>query len=202
MSVLTVWRILAAGFLASLMFVLAPAPGPGHGSIFPLPEPASAARLLAPKNICRDQSANGGARAMAKARRAMACMVNYARRQKRLRAYRVRGPLNWSAGKKSADMIRCNSFSHSACGKSFNYWIYRSGYVRPRRAWSTGENIAWGNGRLGNVRSIFNAWMHSPGHRRAILDRQFTDLGIGVARGRMKGSRGARTWALHFGYRR
>jgi uncharacterized protein YkwD len=30
---------------------------------------------------------------------------------------------------------------------------------------------------------MFDAWMHSPPHRRVILDRSFREIGIGVARG-------------------
>ncbi|MCO5316753.1 MAG: CAP domain-containing protein [Solirubrobacterales bacterium] len=162
---------------------------------------ASAAGLIASTNICPDRSANGGARSLAAARRSMTCMINFARRRQRLHRYRTTGSLNWSARKKSADILRCRTFSHTACGRGVDFWIRRSGYVNPRRGWSVGENIAWGSGGLGNVRSIFNAWMHSTGHRRAILDRRFTHLGVGVARGRMNGIGRSRVWTLHFGER-
>ena len=40
-----------------------------------------------------------------------------------------------------------------------------------------GENVAYG---YSSGRSVVAAWMHSEGHRRNILDRQFRLLGIGA----------------------
>ncbi len=157
-------------------------------------------RLIAPNKVCPDRTASGGANQIKRARKSMLCLVDYARKRKGLRKYKRQSKLSWSAKRKARDIIRCNSFSHTACGRQFDYWIKRSGYGS-RRGWTTGENIAWGSGSLGNVRSIFKAWMNSPGHRRAILDRQFTDANVGVIRGHMKGLSGARAWVLHFGHR-
>lgn len=178
--------VAASGFLPS------PLPGADRADAKP--------RLIAPAKVCPDRNARGGARQLKRARKSMMCLVNQARKRKGLRKYRKNAKLGWSAKKKARDIIRCNSFSHNACGRSFDHWIKRSGY-KSRRGWSSGENIAWGSGRLGNVRSIFKAWMKSPGHRRAILDRQFSDANVGVVRGRMKGLSGARAWVLHFGHR-
>lgn len=202
MPAFTVWRIVPASFLALLVLAFAPAIGPTKSFSVLSPDSASAARLMAPASTCPDNRANGGARNIAQARRSMTCLVNFARRRKGLRRYRALGKLHWSAKKKTRDILRCRSFSHGACGRRFDHWIRRSGYARNARTWFTGENIAWGSGRLGNVRAIFRAWMHSPGHRAAILDRAYADLGIGVTRGTMKGHRNARVWALHFGKRK
>jgi uncharacterized protein YkwD len=48
------------------------------------------------------------------------------------------------------------------------------------RPWSWGENIAAGQR---SARSACRAWMHSPGHRRNILDPGFKRVGGGFARG-------------------
>lgn len=134
---------------------------------------------------------------MTKARRSMLCMVNYARTRKGLKKYRTQRQLTWSAGRKARDILRCD-FSHEACGRPFDFWIRKSNYLG-KGGWATGENIAWGSGSLGNVRSIFIAWMKSQGHREAILSRTFTDVGAGVVKGRFDGIAGARIWVLHFG---
>jgi uncharacterized protein YkwD len=42
--------------------------------------------------------------------------------------------------------------------------------------------------------------MRSPSHRRILLSRRFTWIGVGYARGRMGRSR-ASTWVAHFGKR-
>lgn len=42
-----------------------------------------------------------------------------------------------------------------------------------------GENIAMG---YHSGRQVVRAWMHSPGHRRNILNRRYRQLGVGVSR--------------------
>jgi len=161
------------------------------------PDPANAANLIAPARVCPNLPANGGQKAMTKARRSMVCMVNYARQKSGLKRYRVTGKLTWSAGRKANDILRCG-FSHNACGRPFDFWIRKAGYLGDG-GWATGENIAWGSGKLGKVRSIFVAWMKSKGHRDAILSARFTDIGAGVVKGTFDGVAGARIWVLHFG---
>lgn len=158
---------------------------------------ATAANLIAPKRVCPDLPADGNPKAMKKARRSMVCMVNFARKRSGSTRYAANQKLNWSAKKKAKDIYKCG-FSHGACGRSFDFWIRRSGYLG-QGGWSTGENIAWGSGSLGNVRSIFIAWMNSKGHREAILSKDYRDIGASVIRGRFQGNSGARIWVLHFG---
>ena len=43
-----------------------------------------------------------------------------------------------------------------------------------------GENIAEGQF---SVAEVMDTWMHSPGHRRNILDPGFKELGVGLALG-------------------
>lgn len=162
-----------------------------------VPGTASAAGLIPPNRVCQDQPANGGRAGMAKARKSMICMVNYARQAKSLEKYQPQRKLTWAAGRKTRDILRC-SFSHTACGRPFDFWIRKSGYLGTG-GWATGENIAWGSGSLGRSRAIFIAWMKSPGHRAAILSDAFSDVGVGVIKGRFEGTRGARIWVLHFG---
>ncbi len=175
--------------LAALLLALG---GPASGN-----RKAEAAGLIAPVKTCPNRTASGGQKAMARARQSMICMVNYARSRKGLDRYRIHRQLTWSASRKAIDIRRC-TFSHEACGRKFDFWIRRSGYLGDG-GWATGENIAWGSGYLGNVRSIFIAWMKSTGHRKAILSRRFSDVGAGVVRGTFEGISGARVWVLHFG---
>ncbi len=124
-------------------------------------------------------------------------MTNYARQRSGLKRYRVKSKLDRSANSKAADMIRCSAFSHTACNRPFDWWIKKK-YVRGQCYWA-GENIAWGSQGVGGVRDIFKAWMKSPGHRAAILSRQYTDLGIGFRGGKFQGRAEARVWVQHFG---
>jgi uncharacterized protein YkwD len=151
--------------------------------------------LVAPPSVCRhqfDESAPAGVQ-----ERAMRCMTNFARRHAHRHGLRNTRPLDRSAGHKARDIIRCNSFSHYACGRDFTYWMQREGYL-PARCWRAGENLAWGSGRFGSVRSIFKAWVHSPEHLANILG-QFNALGVGLDIGHLDGFRRAHVWVQHFG---
>lgn len=128
--------------------------------------------------------------------RAMLCLVNNARKSRGRAPFKAVGPLNRAADRKSADILRCDEFSHEACGRDFTYWIERSGYKACRAA----ENIAYGTGGLATPRAIFQAWMRSAGHRRNILG-PYEDTGIGLRIGELEGVRGAHVWTQQFGSR-
>lgn len=131
--------------------------------------------------------------------RAMACMVAFARRQVGLGDLAQQAALDHSAQEKSRDVLRCDSFSHFACGREFTYWMQQSGYTSAS-CWRVGENLAWGSGEQGTVRSIFTAWMRSPGHRVNILG-DFEETGLSLQVGTLEGLSGTRVWAQHFGSR-
>jgi len=158
-------------------------------------EAGSLARLVAPPSACPDQG-NLGAPAGAK-EKAMLCMVDFARRRAGHSALRDDGELDTSSLRKSGDILRCDSFSHEACGRDFTYWMRRTGYL-PASCWRAGENIAWGSGSYGTVRSIFVAWIHSQGHRENILG-PYSQTGIGLRVGSLDGHREAHVWTEHFG---
>jgi len=127
----------------------------------------------------------------------MHCMTDFARRQIGLGGLAGAKALAQSSQHKSRDVLRCNQFSHSACGRDFTYWMQRAGYTASR-CWRAGENLAWGIDEHGTVRSIFRAWMQSPDHRRNILSR-FSHVGIGLRVGTLAGNRKTRVWTQHFG---
>ncbi len=126
--------------------------------------------------------------------RAMLCLVNRARRSRGLAPLVAVKSLTQAADRKSGDVLRCDEFSHEACGREFTYWMSRFGY----RGCTEGENIAWGSGSLGTPSSIFRAWMHSQGHRENILG-PYEDTGIGLRTGSLEGYGGARVWTEEFG---
>jgi uncharacterized protein YkwD len=127
----------------------------------------------------------------------MRCLVARGRRGAGLRALAATRKLDRSADGKSADILRCDSFSHFACGREFTFWMKRSGYL-PAGCWRAGENPAWGVGEAGSAHAIFQAWMRSPGHRHNILAGEFRQLGVSVRRGNLNGH-DARVWTQHFG---
>jgi uncharacterized protein YkwD len=124
---------------------------------------------------------------------AMLCLVNRARGARGLAELTAEDALVRAADHKSADILRCDSFSHEACGRPFTYWIEHFG----SRGCASAENIAWWTGSLGGVRSIFRAWMHSAGHRENILG-PYGQIGIGLRIGTLEGNRGAHVWTEDF----
>ncbi len=127
----------------------------------------------------------------------MRCMTAFARAQRGLPRLVDSRRLDRAGGRKSADILRCDEFSHEACGRGFAYWMRRFGYLRGG-CWRAGENIAWGSGPLGSVRAIFGAWLRSPGHRRNILG-PYAQLGLGLRVGTLEGTPGAHVWVQELG---
>lgn len=152
-------------------------------------------RLIAPSSACPDQTALGAS--LATQVKAMRCMTNYARGRSGLAPLGDVRSLDRSATAKSADILRCDDFSHEACGREWTYWMARFGYLGGG-CWSAGENIAWGDGRMATVRAIFTSWVHSPPHLENILG-DFAEIGIGMKVGTLDGARRAHVWTQDFG---
>jgi uncharacterized protein YkwD len=160
--------------------------------------PAQARRLsalVAPPSVCPHQTDLGDPAGVQE--QAMRCMTNFARAHTSLGDLGNAIGLDRSAVGKNSDIIRCDSFSHYACGRQFTYWMQRSGYLAAR-CWRAGENIAWGIGHFGDVRSIFIAWLHSPEHRANLLGR-YSQIGIALSVGHLMGHPGAHVWTQDFG---
>jgi uncharacterized protein YkwD len=153
--------------------------------------------LIAPASACPGQEALDAPANDQES--TMSCMVDYARVRAGLAGFAEVEALQRSAEDKASDVLRCDSFSHFACGRDFTYWMRETGYVSSQ-CWRVGENLAWGTGEYGTVRSIFRAWMSSPGHRENILD-DFTETGISLRIGTLSGQAGTHIWAEHFGSR-
>lgn len=127
----------------------------------------------------------------------MLCLTNYARGQVGEAPLEATPQLEESAADKAADVISCDSFSHTACGREFTYWMRATGYLSTE-CWRAGENLAWGAGEYGTVASIFRAWLRSPTHRANVLG-DFTQIGIDLQVGPLSGRKNVHVWAQHFG---
>lgn len=194
----------AAALLACLALAAsALAAGLGEQRAVAKPERSAAARtattspLIASPGTCPGQT--DPSTSVATQEQAMVCMTNFARAAVGLDGLSDAEELDRSALGKAGDVLRCDSFSHFACGREFTYWIYESGYIG-EACWHAGENLAWGTDEYGSVRSIFRAWMGSPTHRKNILG-EYDDVGIALSTGSLEGHPGAQVWAAHFGSR-
>jgi len=128
--------------------------------------------------------------------RAVLCLVNQARTSRGLAALASSPSLAKAAARKSGDILRCDEFSHEACGRDFTYWFDQVGYHGCRE----GENIAYASGTYATPRTIFKLWMGSSGHRENILG-DYGDVGIGMRVGTLGNVRDAHVWTQEFGSR-
>lgn len=154
--------------------------------------------LLAPSTSCPNQT--NTSLSASDQERAMRCVHNYARAKVGRAALRSNSLLASSSDAKSYDILRCQDFSHTACGRSMVYHFKRVGYTSCS-AWGAAENIASWSGSYGTVRSRMSGWLHSDGHRKNILSSKYRDLGVGLRWGTLSGYDGAQVWTAHFGYR-
>jgi uncharacterized protein YkwD len=127
------------------------------------------------------------------------CLLNRERAARGLSALRPDGRLARAARSHARDMVAHRYFAHeSRDGSGFGTRIRHTGWMRHRRSYNLGENIAYGSGGRATPRAIVAAWMHSAGHRANILQRRFRVIGIGIASGTPSGAGGA-TYSTDFG---
>ncbi|MCJ7990385.1 SafA/ExsA family spore coat assembly protein [Priestia megaterium] len=88
---------------------------------------------------------------------------------------------NWEVARvaryKSQDMIDKNYFSHTSPTYGSPFDMMKKFGITYSTA---GENIAAGQA---TPKEVVNAWMNSDGHRKNILSSQFTEIGVGYAKG-------------------
>ncbi|MFL6262475.1 MAG: CAP domain-containing protein [Thermoanaerobaculia bacterium] len=136
-----------------------------------------------------------GIRDLGRVRAAMLAQVNAERKQAGVAPLRPNPRLDQAAQSHAQDMLARHYFAHeSPEGKTVRERARAAGYD-----WrAIGENIA--EGQL-SVEEVMDTWMHSPPHRRNILDRDFKELGVGLALGR-SGGEWQTEWVQTFGTKR
>jgi uncharacterized protein YkwD len=133
------------------------------------------------------------------AEHSMICVLNFARTRDGLRALPVSPQLNRSSRLKALDIIRCQQFSHEACGKDAHAVAEAVGY--PEVPW--GENIYAGSGPFMPARVAADGWLNSSHHRENLFRPQWTEQGIAVVvADQFKGQRNVAIWVSEFGERR
>jgi uncharacterized protein YkwD len=179
-------RLLAPLALSCLAFAL------------PAPSPAAAAACA---NAALVPTASNGAQVRA----ATLCLINRERTKRGRHALRHDGQLRKVAESYSRQMVRHSFFDHVSPGGSTlrSRITGRTTYLRRAAGWSLGENLYWGSGERATPAQSVDGWMHSPGHRRNMLDRRFRDIGIGIAIGAPEDVDGepAATYTTEFGAR-
>lgn len=108
-------------------------------------------------------------------------LTNENRNADSLGALRRNDTLDAAAQLKAEDMAKYSYFAHhSPAGVSPWYWFDEVGYTYLH----AGENLAV---HFTESSEVVEAWMDSPGHRANILNGNYTEIGIGTAKGEYKG---------------
>jgi uncharacterized YkwD family protein len=100
-------------------------------------------------------------------------LTNQQRKQNGLPALKADTQLSGVANKKANDMEQNHYFSHTSPTYGSPFDMMRDFGVSYK---SAGENIAEGQQ---TAQDVVNAWMNSEGHRKNILNPDFTNIGVG-----------------------
>lgn len=103
-------------------------------------------------------------------------LTNQERKKNGLNALKLDGELANVAEMKSEDMKENDYFSHTSPTYGSPFEMMENFGVDYSTA---AENIAVGQK---TPESVVNAWMNSPGHRKNILNKQVTHIGVGTAK--------------------
>jgi hypothetical protein len=107
--------------------------------------------------------------------------VNPVREDQGVLALEVDEKLNQAAQLKAEDMIARDYFSHQGPGGELPWsWLDAVEYNYA----AAGENLAMD---VNDPKVLINAWLNSPSHAKNILNENFTDIGIGITKGKIKG---------------
>jgi uncharacterized protein YkwD len=138
--------------------------------------PRAAESLLAPASVC--PGADDASASAASQRRAVGCLVNWARRHDRRLSLRQPSSLRRAALLKGRQVVACGAFSHTPCGAGPAAAVKAAGY----RFSSYGENLFFGPWGQVTPRQVVAAWLASPPHRANILRPMFRDFGATFVR--------------------
>jgi uncharacterized protein YkwD len=105
-------------------------------------------------------------------------LTNQERKAKEVPPLRANSLLAKVARAHSANMARQQKMDHVLDGKTPFDRMREAGYKFQRGA----ENVASGTPAM-KLPAIMQLWMNSKGHRENILNADYTEIGIGIARG-------------------
>jgi uncharacterized protein YkwD len=165
--------------LVALAVLVAPAGGQADGGAA-----AAKARAKVASERCESGDALPGQVSVTDARDAVLCLMNAQRTARGLKRLRAQPDLAEAAGRFARQMVRDRFFDHTSPGGSTMVSrIEATSYLRDAVRWTVGENLAWGTGTKATPQATVDAWMHSADHRANLLDRDFAEVGIGIAAG-------------------
>ncbi len=85
-----------------------------------------------------------------------------------------------AARKKAIDIFVTQNFNHQIANKNFSDWIEETGYQYQ----IVGENLALD---FTNEKKIIKAWLDSTLHKKNLLNKDYSEIGVGLAKGELNG---------------
>src|SRR4051812_23023333 len=125
--------------------------------------------------LARPQGSGGKVELSADERKILE-LTNAARKKESLAPLRPNAILMRAAREHSKNQLKQDTMAHELDGKTPFDRFKALGYAYGR----AGENVAKSEGDV-SVEEIFKGWMDSEGHRANILQKDFTEIGLGVA---------------------
>lgn len=153
------------------------------------------AGYLAPESACpgaEDESAPE-----AEQRKALVCLINWARERMGVRRLVETDELTEAASIKAGDIRLCEDFSHDACGQDPGAGLADAGWNGS--GW--GENLFMGTQQLGRPRVAVDRWLNSDEHRETLFKARWKELGVALVRFSVEDQRDIAVWVAHFGGR-
>jgi uncharacterized protein YkwD len=152
---------------------------------------------LAPASACSGSTEAGAS--VAVQRRAVACLINWARRREGRKKLAPSSSLTRAADLKGQKVASCGQFSHTPCGSDLTGPLKASGYPYA----SFGENLFVGSWGAVAPRDVVAAWLQSPGHRENMMRPYFRDVGAAAVRASgLLGGGAEVVWVTTFGSQR
>jgi uncharacterized protein YkwD len=105
----------------------------------------------------------------------VACLVNFARKQRGLHQLSLLPRLDVASARKAQAILRCGSFAHNPCGGDWATSITSTGYVG-----SFGENLYLASGAFAAPRPTVDAWLNSAPHRENLFGSRWRAQGLAV----------------------
>ena len=114
--------------------------------------------------------------------------TNAERKKEKLEPLTADPKLTEAARAHAANMAKLSKLDHTLDEKTFEDRVKATGY----KYRALGENIAWNQPA---PKDVVESWMKSEGHRKNILNAEYTQIGVAVA----KNDKGEPYWVQVFG---
>jgi hypothetical protein len=112
----------------------------------------------------------------ARASRVVKCLVDGIR----VKPLRTSGKLIKAASRHASRMVQAQFFSHEDPANKSHVAerVRRTGYLQGVQGWESGRTSRGGTAVASTPAGIVRAWLNSPGHRRNIMDRRWTEKSV------------------------